>query len=368
MAITLDPNDPVIRRAPHFEGARNHAAPQDRLKAAVQQALTFREEMLQGDPVPYYRSIDLVRAPYPKRYALKDACTVPVPYVHILNRVFVVQFKSADGVKTMLVSPSDVAGNGETPFFKGLTNRMGALESYIRPVFSPEYNTVEQALAKTGIKPLDVDYLTYDHLHTQDLRRWLGTDGHPAYFPNAKLLVMRQEWESVKALLPPQQQWYCPEGIAGVPEDKVILLDHDVFLGEGVALVHTPGHTEGNHSIVVHTPEGLMVTSENGVSPDAYAPKHSRIPGLKQYAEKTGIDIVLNSNTLERGLDQYISMVQEREIAGPSKRNPLFPNMVCSSELTPYWLFPGISPSLAFGELEFGKAVLNAADSGQGLA
>jgi hypothetical protein len=148
--------------------------------------------------------------------------------------------------------------------------------------------------------------------------------------------------------------WYCPEGIAGVPEDKVILLDGDVILGDGVALIHTPGHTEGNHSIVVRTTEGLFVTSENGVGADSYAPMNSRIPGLKRYAERTGIDVILNSNTLERGLDQYISMIQEREIAGVSPRNRDFFNVVSSSELTAYWLFPGIRPTFAFGEIELG--------------
>src|SRR6185503_3160534 len=101
-------------------------------------------------------------------------------------------------------------------------------------------------------------------------------------------------------------------------------LDHDVKLGEGVALVRTPGHTQGNHSIVVRTTEGLMVTSENGVSADCYAPLKSRIPGLRSYARRTGMEVVLNGNTLEGALDQYISMVQEKELAGPSRRDPDF--------------------------------------------
>jgi hypothetical protein len=165
---------------------------------------------------------------------------------------------------------------------------------------------------------------------------------------------MRQEWESANALLPPQREWYCPRGLEGVPPDRVVLLDGDVLLGEGVALVRTPGHTEGNHSIVVHTPEGLLVTSENGVSPDCYAPLYSRIPGLRRYARQTGMEVVLNGNTLEGALDQYISMVQEKEIAGPAERNSDFHNTVPSSELTHYWLFPGLRPSFTFGQLRFG--------------
>ena len=348
-------NDPVLRPIHHFAGARDHAAPQERLNDVRRRAPRFREEMLAQEPAVYYRSFDLIRVPYPTRYALRDACTVPTPYVHILNRMFVVQFKGDDGMKTLLVSPSNIRANRETPFFKRLSERFGFLRKPIEPLIAPELGIVETCLASAGIHPAQVDYITYDHLHTQDLRRWLGTQDQPAYFPKARLLVMRQEWESARALLPPQADWYCPNGTAGIPPEKIILLEDDIMLGKSVALVRTPGHTEGNHSIVVHTDEGLMVTSENGVSPDAYAPMHSKIPGLKKYVRETGIDVVLNSNTLERGLDQYISMVQEKEIAGPSPRNPDFYNVVPSSELTVYWLFPGIEPSFSFGPLEFGQ-------------
>jgi hypothetical protein len=47
-------------------------------------------------------------------------------------------------------------------------------------------------------------------------------------------------------------------------------------------------------------------------------------------------------------------MIQEREIAGRSPRNPEFYNCYPSSELTAYWAFPGIKPTFSFGELEFG--------------
>jgi hypothetical protein len=57
-------------------------------------------------------------------------------------------------------------------------------------------------------------------------------------------------------------------------------------------------------------------------------------------------------------------MVQEREVAGPSKRNPAFPNFMPSSELTSYWAFPGVAPTFAFGELEFGAPVKAISGSG----
>ena len=314
--------------------------------------------MLKGPEVRYYASFGLARAPYPTKYGLLNACSAPTPFIHIFNRLFVIQVDTDHGLKTLLASPTDVHAAAKTPFFARLSATFGPFQEQGRKLLGPTIATVPVVLDRLGLSPEKVDYISYDHLHTQDLRNWLGSGEKTGLFPNAKLLVMRQEWESTKALLPAQSDWYCPNGIDGVHPSRVILLDGDTMLGDSVALMSTPGHTEGNHSFVAHTPEGLMVTSENGVCPDAYAPLHSKIPGVAKYAAATGVEVILNGNTLERGLDQYISMVQEKEVAGPSIRNPEFPNMVCSSELAAYWAFPGIKPTMSFGDLSFGRLVI----------
>jgi len=346
--------DPFVRPLGHFDGARQAPRPDDRLRAVRRAAARLHEEMASAPPVTYFRSAALRRVPYPTRYGLRDACAVPTPFIHIVNRLFVVQVPSAAGTKTILYSPSDIHANGETPFFKRLLGTMGPFAKLGEPILSPIDGTVEERLAEIGIAPERVDYISYDHLHTQDVRRWLGAGGDAGYFPNAKLLVMRQEWESAQGLLPTQAQWYCPHGADGVDPSRVVLLDGSVMLGDSIALVHTPGHTEGNHSFVTRTTEGTLVTSENGVGPDAYAPAASRIPGVARWARVTGSEVVLNGNTLEDSVDQYISMVAEKTIAGPSRQNPDFPNVVCSSELTAYWGFPGIRPTFRFGDLTLG--------------
>jgi hypothetical protein len=348
-------DDAVIRPVAHFAGTRDHAVPTDRLRHVRRQAHAFREEMLSGPTVRYFRSFDLVKVPYPSKYALRDACTLPTPYVHILNRLFVVQFDSVDGVKTLLAEPLDRIGNARTPFFARLAKPLGGAEGRAARTFWPALGDVETILERIGLRPEDIDYITYDHLHTQDLRKWIGRD---PFFPNAKLLVTRQEWASATGPLPLDAQWYCPDGLDGVNESRVVFLDDDVVLGDGMALVRTPGHTEGNHSIVVHTNEGLFVSSENGVAPESYAPEHSRIAGVRKWARRTGSEVIPNGNTLERAVDQYISMVMEKEIAGPSKRNADFPNVAPSSELAAHVLSPGLRPTWHLGEVEFGSPVL----------
>lgn len=351
--------DGVIAPLTAFDGARIAPGPADRLRHVRARARTFREEFLDEAPVPFYATRGLVRVPYPRKYGLRDACSVPTPLVHILNRLFVIQFDSAEGIKTLLFSPSDVEANAETPFFKRLATigplKYEPLAHYGRDLLAPTIATVEEALGALGISAAAVDYISYDHLHTQDVRAWLGAAHSRGYFPNAKLLVHRQEWATAQAPLPMQKQWYCPDGTDGIDRARVVCFDGSVRLGSGVALVHTPGHTEGNHSLVCRTPEGIMVSSENGIGPDTYAPHASRIPGVARYAAATGMEVVLNGNTLDGAVDQYISMVQEREIAGPSARNPEFPNVVSSSELAQYWAFPGIRPTFSFGDLTLGE-------------
>jgi hypothetical protein len=344
-----------IKALDAIDKARIHSLPKMRLEQARAAAIELRESLLSDGEAPFYRTLNLIRAPYPTKYGLLNAHKVKSPYMHLLNRLFIVQFKSPDGVKTLLFSPSDFEASLETPYFKRLTTKYGMFSPLVNSFLAPVENTVEQALEKAGITPDQIDYISYDHLHTQDVRRWLGDDSLPGFFPNAKLLVMEQEWESASALLPTQQDWYCPDGIDGLPEDKVIKLKSSVKLGEGVAFVRTPGHTEGNHSLVVHTSEGLLVSSENGVAADSYAPEHSEIPGVRDYAKATGMEVILNGNTLEDSLDQYISMVVEKTLAGPNKENPHFCNFVPSSEMSAYWGFPGLKPTFSFGELEFGR-------------
>lgn len=348
---------PGMRPLPDFDGARDHAGPQDRLRDVRRRALALRERMMAEPPVPYYRSLDLIRAPYPTYYAYSGVFAhrgFKFPLVHLLNRLFVVQYHDHDGVlRTLLMSPSDHEGNRETPFFKQLAR---AMPRWADRVFAPQYHTVPSALAACGLKPEDVDYLSYDHLHTQEVRRWLGAPGQPALFPRARLLVHRQEWASTQALLPLQAQWYCPNGIAGIPAERVVCFDGSLSLGPGVALVHTPGHTEGNHSLAVRTPDGIRVTSENGVGADAYEPKHSRINAVRRHALASGMEVILNGNTLEGSNDQYISMVLEKTLAGPSA-NPDYPNCATSSERTPFWLFPGEPVSHLFGQVAFGAPV-----------
>lgn len=341
-----------------FDGARSASAPRERLETVRRRALQLRERMLGEPEVLFWRSFNLVRAPYPTYYAFSGVFAdrgFKFPFVHLLNRLFVIQYRDGAGViRVLLMSPTDVEGNRETPFFRRLADRAPRA---VQDLVAPQYHSIDSALQACGLSPADVDYISYDHLHTQDVRKWLA--GPQPYFPRAQLLVHRQEWASTLALLPLQAEWYCPRGIEGIAPERVLCFEGSLQLGPGLALIHTPGHTEGNHSLAARVADGIRVTSENGVGADSYEPKHSRINAVRRHALATGKEVILNGNTLEGSNDQYISMVLEKTLAGPSA-NPEFPNCVTSSERTPFWLFPGDRVSHLFGEASFGRVQVRA--------
>ena len=76
--------------------------------------------------------------------------------------------------------------------------------------------------------------------------------------------------------------------------------------------------------------------------------------GIK--ASFRGIDMILNGNTREATLDHYTSMRLEATLADPSPAAPEWPQHLSSSELTPHWLSPGITPTYAHGGITHGPA------------
>jgi hypothetical protein len=225
------------------------------------------------------------------------------------------------------------------------------------------WNHPDEALATVGLRPEDVDYVSFDHLHVQDLRFVLGTTEpipgeaapRPPLFPNAKLIAQRKEWDTFASLHPMQWAWYVEDGTRDLITDNVVLVDGDVELGKGVALVWTPGHTDGNHSLCINTEDGVWVSSENGVAADSWHPHLSKIPGVRKTAEFFGREVILNSNTLEDSIDQYDSMLKEKALADVNKRDPRYRNVFPSSEMASWKRQWPVVPTFVYGGIECGS-------------
>ena len=345
--------EPFTPLAGGLREAWKESAPAERLRKLRRAATATREQLVDGGPVLACSTHKLVTFPYPTKYAFNGGGLSPAPFVMMTNRMQIVQFEHEGRRKTLLFNPTDIEGGRAATFYADLQSTFGDFLS--RKVIPSYFGTVEQHLARVGLTTGDVDYLAFDHLHVQELRKWLGES---PIFPNAKLLVMAAEWAEVKDLHPMNQVWYVPNG-CDIAESRVLLLDGDVQLGRGVAFLDTRGHTRGNMSLCVVTPEGPFVVSENGVAAESYAPLQSKIPGLKAFAEQMGFEVVLNGNTREDSLDQYSSMIVEKTVAGPCKREPTFPAFAASSELTQSLISPGLAPTFSFTPPDVGAHVPN---------
>ncbi|MFE3001332.1 hypothetical protein ACFXG4_40895 [Nocardia sp. NPDC059246] len=333
-----------------------------RLRAARTAALDFRREFAATGRPDSVRTHDLISLPYPTRYGLFRAAISPTPFVTISNRMIIVRWTETDGTRrTLLFEPSDHELDSYTPYFAELQRYT---PGPVRRLFVTEHSDVLTVCRKAGIDPGDVDYLAFDHLHTQDVRRWLGTtrpqsDISPnkpvaAAFPNAKLLAQREELEAMADLHPFQRPWYQPTTFVDLPPEKILPLDGSVLLGPGVALIATPGHALGNQSLVLNTDTGIWAISENAIATECLTPERSRIPGLSHAAKSWGHEVILNANTLETTYEQYNSLVIEKTIVEVSQQDSRFLQFFPSSELTGALLNPGTSPTFTHRAIRHG--------------
>lgn len=320
-------------------------------------ATTARESFLASGQALAVHTCPIATFPYPSIYAFQGAALSPAPYVMMTNRMMVVQYVDHEGERrTLLFNPTDDERAEQAPFYAKLKQRYGNVLA--EKVLAKRHKKVGEHLAALRLRPDDVDYIAFDHLHLQDVRGWLGSYDEAAFFPRAKLLVLAAEWALAREPHPMQAPWFVAGGCDGVDEaSRVVFLNGDTSLGEGVALLDTRGHTAGNMSLAVHTEKGVYVSSENGVAAESYTPEASRIRGLSRYANNLDQEVILNGNTRDSTPDQYASMVVEKIFAGPNPENPEFVNFYPSSELTASVVAPGLSPTFTHGELRIGTLV-----------
>jgi len=334
----------------------------DRPAAIREAAAEFRARFATPENrVRGVRTVDIASAGYPLKFAFGGAAKGANPYINIINRLQVVQFEDFDGrLRTLAYEPTVPEGPAEAPYYAQQIERLGEFLSF--KVLATIWNHPDEALAKAGLRPEDVDFVSFDHLHVQDLRFVLGTtepiEGEaaprPPLFPNAKLIAQRLEWDTFASLHPMQWAWYVEDGVKDLITDNVVLVEGDVELGRGVALVWTPGHTDGNHSLCVNADDGVWVSSENGVCADNWHPHLSKIPGVRKAAEFFGREVILNSNTLEDSIDQYDSMIKEKALADTHSRDPRYAQVFPSSEMAGWKRQWPIAPTFTYGGIRSG--------------
>src|SRR5919109_605210 len=366
MAAIESPKKVGLKPFEEFTEANRTWPRGDRPAAIREAAAEFRARFATEDNrIRAMRTIDLASAGYPVKFAFGGAARGANPYINIINRLQVVQFEDFEGhLRTLAYEPTVPEGPAEAPFYEQQIEKLGEFLSY--KVLARIWNHPDEALLKAGLGLEDIDYVSFDHLHVQDVRFVLGTTEpmkgeaapRPPLFPNAKLIAQRKEWDTFASLHPMQWAWYVADGVKDLITDNVVLVDGDVELGRGVGLVWTPGHTDGNHSLCINTDDGVWVSSENGVAADSWHPHLSKIPGVRRTAEFFGREVILNSNTLEDSIDQYDSMIKEKALADPNPRDPRWLNVFRSSEMASFRRQWPVVPTFVHGGINYGSIEL----------
>jgi glyoxylase-like metal-dependent hydrolase (beta-lactamase superfamily II) len=341
MTTTIAP--PGTLRISDLDAAWQEPRHGGQLRAIRAAAERVRERFAAGPRCVSVRTLPLTTLPYPAKYAFNGSAMTPLPFVTMTHRCVLVQFLQNGALKNLLFNPTDIDAARATPYFARLTAQFG---QRVSDVLAKRFDSLEEQLARLGVKPEHVDYVAFDHFHTQDLRGLLGTAAKAPRFPNAQLLAPQAEWDDWGELHPMQRAWFVPNGREGVRTERVLFTASDLALGDGVMLLRTPGHTSGNQTLFLNTENGVWGISENGTCADNWSPLESKIRGIKYASRMLELDVILNANTPEYAAEQYTSMILERTIVDRVKRAPAFVQMFPSSEVTPSLMAPGLSPAL----------------------
>ncbi len=159
--------------------------------------------------------------------------------------------------------------------------------------------TLEEALARFGLAPKDIDLLVHTHLHADHCENDYKCE-------NARILVHALELEHVHNPHPLDFR-YLEDHILDVEENgQIEALAGDTEVVPGVRMVHTPAHTEGGMSVFVDTAEGLAcITGFCVIKENFYPP-----------AEITGMEMeVIPPGTAVNPREAYDIMLRVRDAA-----------------------------------------------------
>lgn len=142
-------------------------------------------------------------------------------------------------------------------------------------------------LKEINVKPEDITYLGISHFHYDHT-------GNANNFPNAALLVQKEEYEAAFGK-EPGKYFFDPKTYDKINKDKAVQLtgDHDVFGDGRVIIKRGLGHTPGHQYLYVNLEKTGGVVISGDLVHYSKNWKHKRVPGFnfdKELSVKTMAD------------------------------------------------------------------------------
>lgn len=111
---------------------------------------------------------------------------------------------------------------------------------------------IDEVFAEAGIDPGEITAIANCHLH-------LDHSGGNSRFPGTPIYVQRSEWSAAHE----PDYTYLPS--IDFPGATYIELDGEVDPLPGMRIVPTPGHSPGHQSLVIDSPDGLLLLAGQAV-------------------------------------------------------------------------------------------------------
>lgn len=158
--------------------------------------------------------------------------------------------------------------------------------------------TFLEALEKYNLKPEDIDIIIHTHLHNDHCE-------NDFYCTNATIYVQKKEYEFMLNPHPVDFRYDKELLEDAIEENRVVLLDGDTEIVDGIYVMSTPGHTVGGQSVVVETAKGkAIITGFCCIMENFYPP-----PKVSRFMEVIPTGIVLDT------IESYNSVLKVKEEA-----------------------------------------------------
>lgn len=121
-------------------------------------------------------------------------------------------------------------------------------------MYSCSRRAVHDSLQEIGCDPKDISAVVLTHLHFDHAggltRRGRNEDDMPELvFPNAEIIVQRQEWEDAIAGRSTMNKTYLPSHLTPEVAERVRLIEGEQEVLPNLTVFPTPGHTWGQQSV-----------------------------------------------------------------------------------------------------------------------
>lgn len=112
--------------------------------------------------------------------------------------------------------------------------------------------TMEEGLAKLGLKPEDIEIIIITHMHKDHMEL-----AHK--FTNAKFIIQKKEFEFALNPHPIEEPSYFEKSFYDGLDIETV--DGDQQIMDGISVMLTPGHSAGSQSVVIDTAKGKAIVT-----------------------------------------------------------------------------------------------------------